>query len=226
MKDLFSCIKKIVPYILIIFGSAIIIITLYQRLSVIYYQAQYVQEYEKHISKIDQQNIPDENQTQEENTIIEEIQLPETLINPDDVKNNSPDYNKEQSKIIGILEIPKINVNVAILEGTDDRALKYTVGYYPQTALPGEKGNMVLLGHRNYVYGRFFNKLDKLEIGDSIIVKRDNNTYTYNVTESFVVTPKDTWVLNQTSDAQITMITCTPIGTYTHRLIVKGVLIN
>lgn len=75
-------------------------------------------------------------------------------------------------------------------------------------------------------YCNFFKKLDELEIGDEVIVKKDKNTYTYVVTNSFVVSPEDTWVLSQTSDAQITMITCTPIGTYTHRLVVKGVLIE
>ena len=84
----------------------------------------------------------------------------------------------------------------------------------------------MLLGHRNYVYGHFFRNIDKLEVGDQINIKKDTDTYTYLVTESFVVAPEDVWVLEKTEDPTITLITCTPIGTYTDRLIVKGVLSN
>lgn len=225
MKGIGTNLKRFIPYILIISGCIIILTAVFQRLSTIYYQNQFLRDYDKYISELNQQDISQQNRADIGNEDNDgETEMPVTLINPDDVENNRAEDNREALEVIGVLEIPKINVNVAILEGTDDRALRYTVGYYPQTAKPGEKGNMVLLGHRNYVYGKFFNKLDKLEVGDSIIVKRDTYTYTYKVTESFVVAPEDVWVLNQTSDAQITMITCTPIGTYTHRLIVKGVL--
>lgn len=223
MREILSNIKKITPYLMIAIGCILIALAAYQRLSTIYYQNQLVKNYDNYMEELSLEDLV--KQHNKEVILNNEIQLPETLVNPLDEKNNSDkDIKIETPEIIGILEIPKINVNVAILEGTDDRALKYTVGYYPQTAKPGENGNMVLLGHRNYVYGRFFNKLDKLEEGDMVIVKRNKYTYTYKVTESFVVEPKDTWVLNSTSEPQITMITCTPIGTYTHRLIVKGIL--
>ena len=226
-----TMLRKYIPYILIVCGCIIIAIAVILRLMTNYYQNQYVENYEKHISElrqqeeqriISQEKIEDKSDASDKNDII-----PEVIINPDDVNNNAAkDEEVEEPVTLGTIEIPKINIHAAILEGTDNRALRYTVGHYPQTAGPGENGNFVLLGHRNYRYGKFFNKLNELEIGDKVVVKKDTFTYTYEVTNSFVVSPEDTWVLKQTSDAQITMITCTPIGTYTHRLVVKGVLIE
>ncbi|HBV66879.1 MAG TPA: class D sortase, partial [Clostridiales bacterium] len=87
-----------------------------------------------------------------------------------------------------------------------------------------QPGNYVLLGHRNYVYGHFFRNLDRLEVGDDVIITKDGNKYTYVVYESFVVSPEEVWVLDKTKESIVTMITCTPIGTYTDRLIVRGQL--
>lgn len=141
-------------------------------------------------------------------------------------ESKKPDLSKilEGKSISGLLEIPKIKVSSAILEGTDDSALKYTVGHYPGLGEIGQPGNYVLLGHRNYVYGHFFRNLDRLESGDEVIITKDGNKYTYVVYESFVVSPEEVWVLEKTEEAIVTMITCTPIGTYTDRLIVRGEL--
>lgn len=125
---------------------------------------------------------------------------------------------------IAVLSIPKIDLTVAVGEGVDDHTLKYAVGHFTQTALPGETGNFCLIGHRNYTFGQFFNRLDELAAGDRVSVERDGETYTYVITESFVVEPSDTWVLDPSDAAEITLITCTPIRVATHRLIVKGVL--
>nr|WP_312578690.1 class D sortase [Sedimentibacter sp.] len=221
---------RYIPYILIASGVIIIAVAVISRLMTIYYQNQYIKNYEKYISELknsEEQDVNTQNNLDDKITSDKNIVMPKVIINPDDVKNNETEIKKtEEPAMIGTIKIPKINIYTAILEGTDNNALRYTVGHYPQTAGPGEKGNFVLLGHRNYRYGKFFKKLDELEIGDEVIVKKDTNTYTYVVTNSFVVSPEDTWVLRQTSDAQITMITCTPIGTYTHRLVVKGVLIE
>ncbi|MPN33520.1 hypothetical protein SDC9_181008 [bioreactor metagenome] len=102
--------------------------------------------------------------------------------------------------------------------------LRYAVGHFPTTAQAGEAGNFCLAGHRSYAYGAFFNRLDQLRAGDALIVERNGETFTYSVSEILVVEPDDTWVLNPTEDAQITLVTCTPIRVGTQRLIVKGVL--
>ncbi len=125
---------------------------------------------------------------------------------------------------ICLLRIPKIDLDVVVAEGTSDSVLRYAVGHFKDTAMPGEVGNFALSGHRSYAFGQFFNRLDELEAGDSLIVERDDKSYTYKVSEIMVVEPEDVWVLDKTEDAQITLVTCTPIRVATHRLIVKGVL--
>jgi sortase A len=234
--------RKVLSRILITAGIILISFALYQKVTTTYYQNKLVKEYDEYINSLIEKEIDVSNSEETEESInnieettdteepidsvppeeIDVIEIPPVKI---EVKFDLAKY-LEDKEISGLIEIPKIKVNAAILEGTDDRALKYTVGHYPSYGEIGQPGNYVLLGHRNYVYGHFFRNIDKLEVGDQINIKKDTDTYTYLVTESFVVAPEDVWVLEQTEDPTITLITCTPIGTYTDRLIVKGVLSN
>ena len=224
-----SNIKKNIPYILIISGVIIIAIALYQKISTTYYQNKLVEEYYKYISQLNfDDNIEDDSlQTKPPSDGSAEAS-PE----PEETRAEEPEKSEENpiekylqgKEISGVIEIPKLGVSAAILEGTDDTALKYTVGHYPGTANPGEKGNYVLLGHRNYVYGHYFRRIDELNPGDEVVIKKDLETYTYTITESFVVSPEEVWVLEDTEETMLTMITCTPVITYTDRLIVRGVI--
>lgn len=125
---------------------------------------------------------------------------------------------------IGILIIPKINLKVVIGEGADLQTLKYAVGHFKGTALPGQKGNFCVAGHRSYVFGEYFNRLNELNIGDEIEVQTLNGKFKYKVYKTEVVLPSHVEVLNATSDATMTLVTCTPIYVGTHRLIVKAKL--
>ncbi|MFT4145473.1 MAG: class D sortase [Mobilitalea sp.] len=144
--------------------------------------------------------------------------------------NQLPEINKEEStlsselELIGVLQIPKINLKVAIAEGVTRDALRYSVGHFEKTALPGDYGNCSIIGHRNYVWGEYFNRLDEIEVGDKIKIVRADTTYTYYVTEKFVVEPEEIWVLDQGDESTLTLITCTPIRIATHRLIIKAIL--
>jgi sortase A len=126
--------------------------------------------------------------------------------------------------VIGKLQIPKLDLDVAISEGVSSRMLRYSVGHFTGTALPGDIGNCAITGHRNYLWGEFFNRLDEIFPGDEIILTRDGSTYTYIVSDKFVVEPDELWVLNQGQAKELTLITCTPIRVATHRLIVKAEL--
>ncbi len=128
--------------------------------------------------------------------------------------------------VIGVMEIPKIDLKVAVAEGTDKQTLKKAVGHFEGTAMPGEIGNFAVAGHRSYTYNEFFNRLDEMEIGDEIRVKTTKGEFVYEVTDIFVVEPHEVWVLDPTPEATITLVTCTPIRVATHRLIVKGKLKN
>ena len=125
---------------------------------------------------------------------------------------------------IGILTIPKINLKVAIGEGVDQSTLKYAVGHFNGTAMPGQKGNFAVAGHRSYTYSEYFNRLGEIKNGDTIYVQAKNGTYTYKVYNISVVTPDHVEVLNPTPDATMTLVTCTPIRVATHRLIINAKL--
>ncbi|MGI6669085.1 MAG: sortase [Acetivibrionales bacterium] len=153
---------------------------------------------------------------------------------PDDPGNtpaetNSPETagkpGKKASKqtVIGIIQIKKIKVKSPIVEGVSDSNLNAGIGHIPGTAMPGEPGNCALAGHRSYTFGKFFNRLDKLETGDEIIISTRKEDLVYEVDKIHMVTPDDTSVLEGSKDENaITLITCTPIYVASHRLIVKA----
>jgi len=129
------------------------------------------------------------------------------------------------------LTIPKLNVKDAVVTfGSMD--LKKSLIQYPNTALPGQSGNTVIFGHS--VLPQFFNPksyltifstLYKLKTGDDIFINYNDSEYKYRVTEMFEVQPDNFSVLDQRFDNKtITLITCSPPGTYLRRLVVKAQL--
>ena len=145
----------------------------------------------------------------------------------DDEKNqNEEKVNLEDIngyKPIAIIEIPSIKLSQALVEGISDDVLKYFLGHFPDSALPGEKGNFSVAGHRVSDYTDAFINLYKVKSGDEVIVKTHDKKYTYVVEENFIVEPEDVQVLDNTEDATMTLVTCT-VGAK-QRVIVKGKLI-
>jgi sortase A len=97
------------------------------------------------------------------------------------------------------------------------------VGHHQGTANPGEIGNVVLAGHRD-INSALFRELDRLQPGDEVFVSNNLREYRYVVTESFVVGPTHAEVMDPTGDKRVTLITCTPIGLATQRLVVTAIL--
>ena len=152
----------------------------------------------------------------------EEMSLP--LVLPDDREEADERFDISRLRPLGILKIPRINIEAVMVEGVTANDLRFAVGHFPGTGLPGQEGNLAIAGHRNFITGDFFGHLDKVGPGDELIVEYYGRTYTYEVTEVFVVEPRDTWVLKPGSGSQITLVTCTPPRLSTHRLIVRGTL--
>lgn len=143
--------------------------------------------------------------------------------NPNMMKNDL-EPPSEQGGAIGLLTIPKIDLKVAIGEGVDNSTLKYAVGHFKGTAMPGSIGNFCVAGHRSYTYSEYFNRLGEIKNGDVIYVQTKNGTYDYKVYNTTVVTPDHVEVLKPTADATMTLVTCTPIRVATHRLIINAKL--
>lgn len=148
----------------------------------------------------------------------------------------------EESPLSGLLDnyliIPKINVKAPIIwnSETDEQSmlknLQKGVAHYKGTSLPDENGNVFITGHSSYYlwdkgkYKTVFALLPKLEKGDQITLSYKNQVYIYQVFEKIEVRPKDTWVLAQTPEPILSLMTCVPIGTNLRRLIIKASLIH
>lgn len=123
----------------------------------------------------------------------------------------------------GLLMIDKIDFMQPILHGATVSHLNTTVASVENTGKVGEVGNYAVAGHRNRTYGRNFNRLDEIAIGDKIQVDNGTEVFEYTVTEKLYVQPEEVQVLDPNGvDKEITLITCHPMVNPTHRIIVKG----
>jgi sortase A len=117
------------------------------------------------------------------------------------------------------VEIPKINLEAMVVEGTTRKQLKLGIGRIKTSAQPGEMGNSVITAHRD----TFFRKIYELTKGDEILIRRNGEVFRYRVTGKRIVDPSDVSVIRPTKDAQLTLITCYPtyfIGPAPERLVV------
>jgi len=136
------------------------------------------------------------------------------------------------------LIIPQINVDVPVVysQNADNASLmeelKRGVIHYPGTAYPGEVGNVFITGHSSYYwwsggqYNQVFANLDKLKNGDLIYLYQEGQEYLYQVFDRLVVKPNQVSILAPTAFPQLTLMTCTPLGTNLRRLVVKAQLIT
>ena len=131
--------------------------------------------------------------------------------------------------VMGYIDIDKLNLELPIYHGVSKEVLQIGVGHLPGTSLPvgGESTHAVLSGHRGLPSAKLFTDLNEMEVGDTFTVTVLDRVYTYEVDQIKVVLP------SETSDLQIvkgedhcTLMTCTPYGINTHRLLVRGVRIE
>jgi|LSQX01.1.fsa_nt_gb LPXTG-site transpeptidase (sortase) family protein len=129
---------------------------------------------------------------------------------------------------IGRIIIPSISVKMPIAEGANLHNLRVAIGHYTNSPSAGEPGVAIYLGHRSYTYGRHFNRMDEVKIGETIIIETKTTRYTYEVDQIDVVEPDDLLYEfnNPTSEPRIMLVTCTPVRIATHRLLVKGKLVK
>ena len=121
-----------------------------------------------------------------------------------------------------VLRIPSIDSENLVREGVGKEILADALGHEPDTAYAGQVGNCVIAGHRNYTFGKFFNRLDEVQLGDELYIDCSEGTYKYKVTDIKVVEPTQVEILSDTEVEQITLYTCTPIYVATHRLVITA----
>ena len=123
--------------------------------------------------------------------------------------------------------IPSIGVDALVVEGVTLQALQAGAGHYPETPLPGQPGNVALAGHRT-TFGKPFSDLDRLTVGDAIVLVTPVGRYTYRVAQPpWVTDPADWRVVGPEGPgggSVLTLTTCTPRGSADQRLVVRASL--
>lgn len=139
------------------------------------------------------------------------------------VKDYQASLSSRFAPAMALLRIPKIHLEVPVLEGTDDLTLNRAVGHITGTDLPGHNGNIGIAGHRD----GFFRGLKDAAAGDTIEVMTQNEARTYVIDQISIVNPSDVSVLARRSRPSVTLVTCYPfyfVGSAPERYIVQASL--
>lgn len=145
-------------------------------------------------------------------------------VSDDIVNKNDPDFLNydeiQKGDTFGILEIPKLNRGLPIVEGTDEEELSEGVGHFTNTGFPGQNKQNLLSGHRDTVFRDF----GKLEVGDEFYIKTEKGTFEYIIDRFKIVSAEDTSVIDFNSNKEeLVVSTCYPfsfIGSAPDRYIV------
>lgn len=133
--------------------------------------------------------------------------------------------NVNDTGMMGYIEIPTIDLSLPIYHGTEDTVLQIAVGHLDWSSLPvgGESTHCVLSGHRGLPSAKLFTNLDQLVEGDTFVIRILNEVFTYEVDQILIVEPSDVSALTIEDGKDLcTLVTCTPYGINSHRLLVRG----
>ena len=144
-------------------------------------------------------------------------------------KAQKAEYEKQlavdSSGIMGYVSVPKFHIKLPIYHGTNESVLQIAIGHLEQTSLPvgGESSHCEVSGHRGLPSARLFTDIDKIKEGDTWTMNVLNETLTYECDQIRIVEPEDLSNLQIAKGKDYcTLITCTPYGVNTHRLLVRG----
>ena len=130
-----------------------------------------------------------------------------------------------QTGIMGYIEIPVIKLSLPIYHGTSDSVLQIAVGHLDWTSLPvgGTGTHCVLSGHRGLPSAKLFTNLDQMKTGDTFVIRVLDEVLMYEVDQILIVEPNNTSALTIEAGKDLcTLVTCTPYGINSHRLLVRG----
>jgi len=155
-----------------------------------------------------------------------------TYKNPNQSGPQSPRPSSSSTVDFFKLSIPNLGIKNALVK-INGEDLNKSLIHYPETALPGNLGSVIIFGHSTLPqffkpddYSSIFSTLPTIEVGSDIFINYDQVTYTYRVVKTYEVKPEDTWILRQDYDQKsLKLVTCVPPGTRLRRLIVEAKLI-
>lgn len=150
---------------------------------------------------------------------------PEAFFKPEIINGYNNTLDVTGTGIMGYVEIDKIDVELPIYHGVEKEVLQVGAGHLPGTSLPvgGDSTHAVLSGHRGLPSSKLFSDLDKMEVGDTFCIIIHDKVLTYQVDQIKIVLPTETDDLRIVKGKDYcTLLTCTPYGVNSHRLLVRG----
>jgi len=160
---------------------------------------------------------------------VELSELKNPLLNYRQLDGYNEILNINGNGIMGYVSIPKLGVEIPIYHGISAEVLNVACGHLEGTSLPvgGENTHCVLSAHRGLPHAKLFTDLDKLEVGDTFTLTVLNRTLTYQVDQIKVVRPDEIDDVQLVAGKDLcTLLTCTPYGINSHRLLVRGTRIE
>ncbi len=220
--------RKTIRRIVFIVGFLICSFPFFSNLAKWSYQKDVIATYSKQVDTFDSQTQETLSLAREYNDILYQSHgkyisnWNESILSDESYENM---LNITGNGMMGRIEIPKINVNLPIYHGTSADVLSIGVGHLQGTSLPvgGENTRTVLTGHRGSPSSKLFTRLDEMEVNDLIFVHILDETLAYQVIEIEVIRPEEAEKLEIIEGKdQLTLLTCTPYGINSHRLIITG----
>lgn len=221
-------IRKIASILLFLVGLAVCSYPLVSGMIEGYHQKNMVATYSNIVEKTDDQKVErwlksakeyNDQLYQSKGFLMEDTS---ELLNHENYENL---LNVSENGIMGSIEIPKINVSIPIYHGTEEEILSVGIGHLEGSSLPvgGENTRAILTGHRGLPNAKLFTRLDEIEQKDYFFIHILNDTLAYQVKDIQVIVPEDVEKLQiQGGEDLISLVTCTPYGVNTHRLVVTG----
>ncbi len=190
-----------------------------------FHQSKAIAVYAETVDSLDEKAI--ENMLQEAAIYNEALLLKERhwILDEEEYENYKKILDTNGTGVIGSVEIPKINVSLPVYHGTEEEVLQTSIGHIEGSSFPiGGKGNhSVLSGHRGLPSAKLFSNLDELIEGDTFMVRVLGETLVYCVDQIRIVEPHELEELEFDPDRDLcTLVTCTPYGVNSHRLLVRG----
>jgi len=222
--------KKITLILLIIFfvGLSVLLYPSFSQYWNSKVQSEAITDYEKILSNINKEDYSNMfTEAENYNKKLTELDFP--LVQYKDISGYNDLINVSNNGMMGYIQIDKIKVQLPIYHGTSASVLNVAVGHFEGSSLPigGESTHSVLSAHRGLPSAKLFTNLNKLEIGDTFEITVLDRKLTYQVDDIEVVVPSDVSNLEIIDgEDYVTLVTCTPYGLNTHRLLVRGTRIE
>ena len=190
-----------------------------------YHQARTIMDYSESVAKMDKSDYKKIlNSAREYNKRLAEEGV-RWMMSDADRAAYEKELSIDKSGIMGFISIPKFRIRVPIYHGTEENTLQSAIGHLEGSSLPvgGEGTHTMISGHRGLPSARLFTDLDKVKEGDTWTITVLNETLTYECDQIRIVLPQDLSDLKIEEGKDLcTLITCTPYGVNTHRLLVRG----